>query len=120
MNVTETNRKNLLALIEGLTSGRLLEVFDRFYADDVVMSENGEADPNRVGKEKNRAYEKFFVENSEWFGARIGPVIADGDTTAYEMWMDLAFQGQRMQRTQWAVQTWKDGRIVREVFYYKG
>lgn len=119
MSVTDTHRANLLALIEGITSGQLLEVFDRFYDDDVVMSENGEEDPNRVGKEKNRAYEQYFVENSEWFGARVGPVLADGEHTAYEMWMDLAFQGQRMQRTQFAVQTWKDGKIVREVFYYK-
>ncbi len=114
------NKARLLDLIEGITTGRLLEAFDQHYADDVVMSENGEEDPNRVGKAKNRAYEEYFVANSEWFGARIGPVLGDGDHTAYEMWMDLAFQGHRMQRTQWAVQTWRDGQIVREVFYYKG
>lgn len=114
------NKARIQDLIEGLTSGRLLEVFDRYYADDVVMSENGEDDANRYGKAKNRAYEEYFVANSEWFGARIGPVLADGEHTAYEMWMDLAFQGQRFQRTQWAVQTWRDGKIVREVFYYKG
>lgn len=119
MSTTETNRQHLMGLIEGLTTGKLLEAFDRYYADDVVMSENGATDPNRVGKAANRAYEQFFVENSEWFGVRVGPVLADGDTTAYEMWMDLAFQGQRMQRTQWAVQTWKDGRIVRETFHYQ-
>jgi hypothetical protein len=27
--------------------------------------------------------------------------------------------GQRMQRTQFALQTWRDGQIVKEVFYYK-
>lgn len=117
---TEQNRANLMALLNGLSTGRLLEVFDQFYADDVVMMENGVPDEGRVGKEKNRAYEKYFVENSQWHDARMGPILADGDHTAYEMYMDVSFQGQRFQRTQMAVQTWKDGKIVREVFYYKG
>lgn len=113
------NKARLLDLIDGLLTGRLLEVFDRYYADDVVMSENGDADENRVGKAKNRAYEAYFAENAKWFGAKVGPVLADGDHTAYEMWMDFEFHGARVVRNQWAVQTWKDGQIVREVFYYK-
>ena len=113
-----TNRSNLTALIEGITTGHAMEVFERFYSDDVVMSENGADDPARVGKAANRGYEQFFVDNSEWFGVRVHSVIADGDTTAYGMWMDLAFQGQRMQRNQMAVQDWKDGKIVKETFYY--
>jgi len=36
------------------------------------------------------------------------------------MWMDVTFGGERAQRTQWSTQTWKDGQIVREVFYYGG
>ncbi|MEQ1505053.1 MAG: nuclear transport factor 2 family protein [Myxococcota bacterium] len=117
---SDQNKKNLMELLDGLGSGRLMEVFDKFYADDVVMMENNEPDPNRVGKAKNRAYEQYFADNAQWHGAKLGPVLADGEFTAYEMWMDLTFMGQRMQRTQFAVQTWKDGKIVKEVFYYKG
>lgn len=117
---TEQTRTHLMALLNGLTTGRAMEVFEQFYADDVVMMENAVPDENRVGKEKNRAYEQYFVDNSEWHDARIGPVIVDGDHSAYEMYMDLSFQGQRFQRTQVALQTWKDGKIIREVFYYKG
>jgi ketosteroid isomerase-like protein len=116
---TEQNRKNLMELLDGLANGRLMQVFDKFYADDVVMMENAEPDPKRIGKEANRAYEQFFADNAQWHGAKLGPVLADGDNTAYEMWMDLTFMGQRMQRTQVALQTWKDGKIVKEVFYYK-
>ncbi len=116
--MSNTNRSNLTALIEGISTGRGMEVFDQFYADDVVMSENGAEDPARVGKEANRSFEQFFYDNSEWFGARVHSVMADGDTTAYGMWMDLSFQGQRMQRDQMAVQEWKDGKIVKETFYY--
>lgn len=116
---TDQNRKNLTELLEGLGSGRLMEVFDKFYADDVVMMENAEPDPARVGKEKNRAYEQYFADNAEWHGAKVGPILVDGDHSAYEMWMDITIGGQRMQRTQWAVQTWNNGKIAKEVFFYK-
>lgn len=118
MSNTETHRAHLIALIEGITSGRLMEVFERYYADDVVMSENGAEDPARVGKDNNRAYEQYFVDHAEWHGVSVGPVIADGDVTAYQMWMDMTFHGVRSQRDQLAVQTWKDGQIVKETFYY--
>lgn len=117
---TERNRQNVARLIEALSTGKILEQFRSLYAEDVVMSENGGEDPNRVGLEKNLAYETFFMQNSEWHGAKVGPVLVDGAHTAYEMWMDVSFQGQRMQRTQVALQTWKNDKIVREVFYYKG
>jgi hypothetical protein len=118
MSTTDTNRALVHQLIEGVTSGRLLETFDALYADDVVMSENGAEDPARQGKAANRAYEQYFVEHSAWNGVKVGPVLADGDTTAYEIFMDFTIDGQRVARTQWAVQTWKDGRIAREVFHY--
>ena len=112
------NKARVLDLIEGITTGKLLEKFEHYYAEGVVMSENGDPAQTRVGKDANRQYETYFVENSEWFGVKVGPVLADGDTTAYEMWMDFAIGGQRMTRTQWAVQQWRDGQIVRETFFY--
>ncbi len=120
MSTTETNRKNIQTVIESIQTGKLMEAFETYYADDVVMSENGVEDPARVGKEANRGYEQYFVDNSEWFGVRVDAVIADGNTTAYQMWMDFAFQGQRAQRNQWAVQEWADGKIVKETFHYAG
>lgn len=120
MDNTARNRASLAKLLDALTTGRIMEVFDELYAEDVVMSENAAEDPARVGRTANRAYEQYFMDNAEWHGARLGPVLVDGDHSAYEMWMDLSFMGQRMQRTQVALQTWNDrGQIVREVFYYK-
>jgi hypothetical protein len=115
---TERNRKNVTRLLEALGSGKVIEQFRSLYDENVVMSENGTEDPNRVGLEKNLAYETFFMNNSEWHGAKVGPILVDGPNTAYQMWMDLSFQGQRMQRTQVALQTWKDDKIIREVFFY--
>lgn len=112
------NKARILDLIEGMTTGKLMEKFEQYYADDVIMSENGADDEGRHGKDKNRAYEQYFVDNAEWHGAKVGPVIGDGEHTGYQMWMDLTFAGQRVTREQWALQTWKDGKIVRETFYY--
>jgi hypothetical protein len=113
-------RANLNDLIQSMLSGKLLEAFDKYYADDVVMSENGVDDPARHGKEKNHAYEAFFVANAQWHDARVGNVVVDGDKSAYEMYMDLTFMGNRMTRTQVAVQEWRDGQIIKETFYYQG
>lgn len=114
-------RANLTDLLAGLTTGKTLEVFNKYYDDNVVMSENAEEDPKRIGKAANLAYETYFVQNAQWHGARIGSIAVDpaNNTSAYEMWMDLSFMGQRMQRTQVAFQVWKDGKIVKETFYYK-
>lgn len=120
MSTTETNKTHLLALLDAMGSGRLMEAFETYYADDVVMSENGEADPARVGKAANRVYEQAFADNAKWNGAKVGPILADGDNTAYEMWMDFQFGDYHIVRTQLALQTWKDGQIVKETFYYKG
>lgn len=113
-----SNKERVLDLIDGITSGKLLEKFEQYYAENVVMSENKDPEQTREGKVANREYETWFVNNSTWHGVEVGPVLADGDHTAYEMTMDATVGGQRIQRTQWAVQQWKDGQIVRETFYY--
>ena len=118
MSLTETHRTHINDIIAQISTGKLMDAFEKYYADDVVMSENGAEDPARVGKEANRGYEQYFVDHSEWFGIRVDAVLADGNTTAYQMWMDFAMDGQRMQRTQFAVQEWRDGKIVKETFHY--
>jgi hypothetical protein len=119
MSNTERNRANVLDLIEHLTTGRLLDGFEKHYCDACVMSENGDPEQTRHGKEANRQYETYFANNSEWHGVKLGPIVADGNTTAYEMWMDFSLAGDRITRTQWAVQEWNDaGQIVKETFFY--
>ncbi len=115
---TEQTRALVRDAIDHILTGRLLDGFEKFYADDVVMSENGVADPERVGKEKNRAYETYFANNATFHDAGVGDIVVDGDKASIEWFMDFTFGGQRIQRRQIAVQTWKDGQIVKEVFYY--
>ncbi len=111
-------RDHVQAVIDGTLRGEIVETFQRYYADDVVMSENGTED--RVGKAVNLEYEKQFVANVEFHGAKVGRVAIDGDHAAVEWEFDMTPKGgQRLTQRQVAFQTWKDGQVVREVFYYK-
>ena len=121
MSETERNRKNVLDLIEHLTTGRLLDGFEKYYCETCVMSENGIPEQTRTGKAANREYETYFANNAEWHDVKVGPVLADGSYTAYEMFMDFTLNGQRISRTQMAVQEWNtDGQIAKETFFYPG
>ncbi len=51
-------REDVQAVIDGILSGKILEAFESYYHDDVVMSENGAQE--RVGKDANREYEEQF------------------------------------------------------------
>lgn len=110
-------QSDVQAVIDGILRGEILETFDRFYADDVVMSENG-AD-ERQGKAANREYEEAFVQNVTFHGAEVGDVLIDGERAAIEWVFDMTPNGgERVQQRQVALQTWRDGKVVRETFYH--
>jgi hypothetical protein len=110
-------RKDVKAVIDGILAGKILETFDRYYADDVVMSENGVQETR--GKAANRAREEQFVANVAVHGASVGAVIVEGDKAAIEWSMDATPKGgSRMTMRQVAIQKWRDGKVVREVFYH--
>ncbi|MGB0716227.1 MAG: nuclear transport factor 2 family protein [Phycisphaerae bacterium] len=104
-------------VIDGILAGKILETFDEFYADDVIMSENGKED--RVGKAVNRTYEEGFVNGVEFHGATVNRVTVEGDHAAVEWTFDFTPNGgDRVVQKQVAMQTWKDGKVIREDFYY--
>lgn len=113
-----TIKSQVQAVIDGILAGKLLETFDQYYAEDVVMSENRLDE--RVGKSANREYEQKFVESiQEFHGAQVGRIIVDGDHAAVEWTFDLTFKGgNRVKMQQVAVQTWKNEKIIREDFYH--
>lgn len=111
------NEKHVQAVIEGILSGKILETFDSYYAPGVVMSENG--GDERVGFEACRKYEEGFVNGVEFHGASVGRVVVAGDDAAIEWTFDFTPKGgQRMMQKQVALQSWKNGGIVREDFYH--
>jgi len=102
-----------------ILSGDILNAFERFYADDVVMQENTE-EP-RVGKSLNREYEQKFLDSVEAFhSAKLLSGAVNGDVTFSEWEYDVTIKGVgRNVLTQVAVRRWKNGQIIHERFYYK-
>ena len=99
--------------------GQLLEAFDEYYADNVVMTEpNG----TREGKATCRDYEIQFINSVEAVhGLEVRNIASDEEnkTTFVENMMDVTFKGgDRVQMEQVAVQKWEGDQIVHERFYY--
>lgn len=104
-----------------LGQGQLLEAFDEYYHDDVVMTEPR---GTREGKPACRDYEVKFLDSvKEFHNLDVTAVTSDEDNnvTIVESAMDVTFaDGNRANMEQIAVQKWKDGKIIHERFYYEG
>lgn len=98
--------------------GKALDAFEMYYDDEVVMQEN-EAAPT-VGKEANRNREHaFFSSITDFRGASVLNVAIGEDVTMVVWHYDYTHKdwGVRNYR-QVSVQQWKDGKIVKEQFFY--
>lgn len=115
INTAELNKR----LDDGIFGGKALEMFEEFYADDVVMQENTE--PPFVGKDFNRQREReFFASIEAWHGGKVLASTAEGDVSFSESEMDVTIKGVgRIQLSQVSVRRWKNGKIVHERFYHK-
>lgn len=113
-----TVRERVEALYRMVGEGKIMEAMREFYADDVVMAENDQ--PPTVGLAANLEREQAFVDNTTWHGFELKDVVVDGDKAIVRAWMDFhnTQYGQRLAFTQVAFQTWRDGKIVDERFYY--
>jgi SnoaL-like domain len=114
--------ENLKTLVDQLNQmildGKIMDAFEKFYADDVVMQDNDY--PQRVGKDENRKFEEAFVSSlTEFRGARVENVIISDGIAVVEWWFDYTHKEYGVRNyKQVAVQRWKDGKIVEEKFYY--
>lgn len=115
---------SILALEQELQTmmgqGQMLEAFDKFYADNVVMVEaTGEV---REGKAYNREFEVKWLESLEGMhGGGVTAMTANEETghTCTETWGDFSFKdGNRMKMEEVSVKKWEDGKVVHERFYY--
>ena len=74
-----------------ILTGKAMEAFEKFYADDVVMQENSE-EP-RAGKAMNRKFEQeFFASLAEWHDGQLVASAINGDTSFSEWYMDVSFK----------------------------
>ena len=88
-----------------LQQGKLLDAFDKYYAEHVVMTEPR---GTREGKAEFHSLEINKVGSNE-----------DEATSFVESTMDVTFKdGNRVTMEQVAVQQWENDHIVHERFYY--
>ena len=101
-----------------ILTGKALEAFEKFYAEEVVMQENN--DEPRTGKDANRkAEQEFFASLASWNDGRLEGAAVNGDLSFSQWYMDITFKnGYQYKATQVAVRKWKDGQIVHERFFY--
>lgn len=103
-----------------ILQGQVMDAFEKFYAENVSMSDNNQ-NP-MIGKDANRERELAFVNGvSEWLGAEVLAVTATGDVTMVE-WMFHYKHKEWGEKKyyQVAVQRWENGKIIDERFYFSG
>lgn len=115
---TNDLRTNVDQLNQMVLEGKILEAFEKFYDDDVVMQDNNY--PAREGFEVNKQYEEAFVNGlTEFRGAKVINTLISDDMAVTEWWFDYTHKDYGVRNyTQLAVQRWKNGKIVEEKFYY--
>lgn len=111
---------NVKGYFDLLSQGKMMDAFEKYYAEDIVMQENNE-EP-RVGKEANRKFEIEFMSSlEEVHDQQVKNVAINAETGVVfiQGYMDATFKGVgRAPMEEVQVQTWKDGQIVHEKFFY--
>ena len=107
-------------LNELILKGKALEAFEKYYHDDVVMQEN--ENPPTIGKAANRRREDEFYSSVIEFRSAKPLKITVGENTSMVQWQyDYTHKDWGIRNyIQVSVQDWKDGRIIREQFFYGG
>jgi hypothetical protein len=114
MNTLAEKSNALNTLLE---QGHILEAFEKYYHEEVVMQENEEMPT--LGKAFNRERERHFVQGLRRFKAKLIRVARDQNHVFSEWQYDYDHQdwGPR-QAYQVSVQEWQDGQVIREKFYF--
>jgi hypothetical protein len=105
-------------LLDYIRQGRIMDAMQEFYAENVIMEEP--AYGKTEGLAANLEREQAFVDSVKEFRGFEATRVAVGEgVSIYENVMDwLDVQDQAMHVEQVVVADWRDGKIVRERFYY--
>ena len=120
-NSTAAVAEELVALCK---AGRNMDAIESFYSPDIVSVESmgNETMPRESkGIDAIRGKNKWWGENNEVHSATVeGPFLGDDKFAVYYNY-DVTFKptGQRNTMEEMALYTVKDGKIVREQFFYR-
>lgn len=116
---TMTYKERTQDIYSMIGQGQLLEAFDKYYGENVVMTE-----PRGTweGKAACRAHEVEFLSYvKEFHNLEVKSIASDEENGVvfHQTMMDVTFQdGNRAQMEQVGVQQWEGDHIVHEQFYY--
>ena len=111
------SRDHVTRLVRLVEANRILDAIDEFYDENVSMQDNH--NPPVVGKAANRERERTFFGGITVHGHRALSTAIDGDQVVIHWLFEFTGgDGKRYRLDQLSHQDWKDGRIVRERFYY--
>ncbi len=100
--------------------GQMMEAFEKFYAENVVMVEPMSG--TTEGKDANRKREEQWMEMvAEVHGGGVTGITSNESEgiTMTESWMEATFKdGNRSKMEEVSVKKWEGDQIVHERFYY--
>jgi SnoaL-like protein len=113
-----TVKENVEALNQMILQGEMLDAFDKFYAEDVVIQEN--VNEPVSGKSANRTNEVAFLDGITAFrGAEVKNIIINDQVTVIQWHFDYDHKDWGTRKyDQVSVQRWDGDQIVYEKFYY--
>ena len=117
---TATVAQELVSLCR---DGRYLDCVDQFYSKDIVSVEaidSPQKPAEMRGIDVIRGKNERWVQNMDIHKAEvIGPFVGEGQfAVRFEFDFTVKQTGQRMQLSEMGLYTVKDGKIVREQFFY--
>lgn len=120
MTQLKTNVEKLNTLIQ---EGKIMEAFEKYYSENVIIQVNGNSPVN--GKDANRKREMIFLQEIEKLNsAEIKSVTFGGtdDNVSMTEWAinieNKAGEKKTIYRVN--VQHWKDDKIINEKLYFCG
>ena len=116
--------KNTVEKLNALIKeGKIMEAFDKYYGDDVVIQVNG--NPPINGKEQNRKREMIFLQEIERLNSAEIKSVTFGGTDDNVSMTEWAInienkEGEKKTIYRVNVQHWKDDKIINEKLYFCG
>lgn len=94
------------------------QIYERFYDENVVVQENLQTP--RIGRAISIDRQQRMNANvKKVHEFKIGAVLVDGDRSVIEMHLELTtIDGYRIRLEEVGMQTWKNGRIIHERYFY--
>ena len=112
-----STRDHVTRLVRYVEANRILDAIDELYDEHVSMQDNH--NPPVVGQAANRERERQFFGGITLHQHRALSIAVDGDQAVIHWLLEFTGgDGKRYRLDQLAHQEWKDGRIVRERFFY--